>query len=105
MITLRQIVLFPLEFLKGRKKSNTSIDQISSGSGAVVDGKEGKVAVYKDENGSLIKVSAKCTHLGCTVGWDTQRKIWACPCHGSEYGIDGHVIKGPAKKPLAKIEA
>jgi nucleotide-binding universal stress UspA family protein len=65
-----------------------------------VDGK--KIAVYRDEQGTTHAVVAKCTHLGCTVGWNAAEKTWDCPCHGSRYAIDGTVINGPAQKPLPK---
>ncbi len=46
--------------------------------------------------------SAYCTHLGCRIGNIEMGKI-VCPCHGSEYDLDGKVIKGPAFKNLESV--
>ena len=52
---------------------------------------------------SLIALSAKCTHSGCTVAW--QEDLFACPCHASKFNPDGSVVDGPASAPLAKYTA
>ncbi len=43
---------------------------------------------------------ARCTHLGCTPNWFDNERRFKCPCHGSNFNIDGDVIAGPAPKPL-----
>lgn len=43
-----------------------------------------------------------CTHMGCTVNWDSSGDKFKCPCHGSEYDDGGNVIQGPATKALKK---
>ena len=70
--------------------------------GLLVQSKEGgdKIIVVHSEDGSLFAVSAVCTHMGCDVNYDKKLDHLLCPCHGSEYGLDGHNIKGPAKHPL-----
>ena len=61
---------------------------------------------FRDEQGMPILVSAKCTHLGCTVGQDldAQGRI-LCPCHISYFDIKtGQPTPGsPAKLPLPHL--
>lgn len=78
-----------------------SIDEIEAGTGAIVREGLHKYAVYKNENGSIIKKHAECPHLGCIVHWNSLEKSWDCPCHGSRFDIEGVVITGPSRKNLA----
>lgn len=57
------------------------------------------VGTSKTDN--IKAVNPTCTHAGCTVAWLAEAKKFSCPCHNSEFGIDGKVQKGPATKPLA----
>lgn len=76
------------------------VDEIARGEGAVIRRGLAKVAVYRDEDGGLHERSAICTHLGCVVQFNSTERTWDCPCHGSRFGIDGHVVNGPAIKGL-----
>lgn len=55
-----------------------------------------------DEGGYAV-VSPVCKHLGCTVGVQPTRLL--CPCHGSMYGRDGRVLRGPTLAPLDRFAA
>jgi glycine/D-amino acid oxidase-like deaminating enzyme/nitrite reductase/ring-hydroxylating ferredoxin subunit len=81
-----------------------SADEIAPGSGAVMRRGLGKVAVYKDEQGTVLERSAVCSHLGCIVAWNPEAGSWDCPCHGSRFAPDGEVLNGPAIKALAEVE-
>jgi glycine/D-amino acid oxidase-like deaminating enzyme/nitrite reductase/ring-hydroxylating ferredoxin subunit len=74
------------------------------GEGRIVKADGKKLAVYRDLEGALHAVSAICTHQGCQVAFNPVECSWDCPCHGSRFTIDGRVLDGPAKKPLAKHE-
>jgi glycine/D-amino acid oxidase-like deaminating enzyme/nitrite reductase/ring-hydroxylating ferredoxin subunit len=81
-----------------------SAQKIGVGEGAIVRDGTRKLAVYRDEQGELHAVSAKCTHLGCVVHWNSAERSWDCPCHASRFGTDGTVLHGPAPSPLAAID-
>ena len=53
-------------------------------------------------DGKYEALSAKCTHLGCTVAFQRTEDNFYCNCHGSAFGIDGRVLKGPAELPLSQ---
>ena len=61
---------------------------------------QGRFYLCRMDDGGLIALSSKCTHLGCTVPWDDKEKRFECPCHGSSFDITGKVITSPAPRPL-----
>lgn len=77
---------------------------IPKGHGAIVRHGLTPLAVYRDEEGRLHERSAVCTHLGCVVHWNAGEASWDCPCHGSRFDVDGTVLNGPARSPLAPAE-
>lgn len=42
----------------------------------------------------------RCTHLGCALNRNQEEGTWECPCHGSQFSQNGHVLSNPAQKPL-----
>ena len=81
-----------------------STGDIKRGTGSIVRRGLTKVAIYRDEDGALHERSAICPHLGCVVDWNPGEKTWDCPCHGSRYHKDGHVVNGPANRGLSEVE-
>ena len=76
------------------------VEELAAGEGAVIDRGGQKVAVYRDPEKGLCGLSARCTHMGCIVSFNSAEKTWDCPCHGSRFATDGRVIEGPATDPL-----
>jgi nucleotide-binding universal stress UspA family protein len=74
--------------------------ELAPGEGGVIERRGEKLAVFVDPKGEQHLFSARCTHLGCTVGWNPAEKTFDCPCHGSRFGSDGEVVNGPAARPL-----
>jgi Rieske Fe-S protein len=61
--------------------------------------------VFLVRDGDAVKaLSATCTHLGCQVRWDGERKRFLCPCHGGAYDAEGRVIEGPPPRPLDTVD-
>jgi glycine/D-amino acid oxidase-like deaminating enzyme/nitrite reductase/ring-hydroxylating ferredoxin subunit len=77
-----------------------SVEQIRPDSGAVIVESGRKIAVYRDERGTLHRRSAVCPHLGCIVAWNPSASSWDCPCHGSRFDKFGAVFNGPSPKDL-----
>jgi glycine/D-amino acid oxidase-like deaminating enzyme/nitrite reductase/ring-hydroxylating ferredoxin subunit len=79
-----------------------SAEEIKPGEGAVVRRDGRPCAVYRDDEGTAHVLSARCTHLGCLVAFNSTERVWECPCHGSRFGLDGTVLQGPATTPLPR---
>ena len=97
-----QGVNFTRHFVRDRltRPEATPAAEIGPGSAKVISADGDKAAVYRDHDGTLHAVSAVCTHLGCVIEWNAAETTWDCPCHGSRFDCDGHVIRGPAKRDL-----
>lgn len=58
------------------------------------------------EDGKVIALSSRCTHLGCSVVLDkeSQEAPLVCPCHDGRFDAKGAVIDGPATRPLERLQ-
>jgi Rieske Fe-S protein len=61
------------------------------------------VYLRRPSGGNVEALSARCTHLGCTVHWVPAENRFQCPCHGSQFAADGSVLHGPAERPLDRL--
>lgn len=50
--------------------------------------------------GTLVALSAVCTHLTCTVRYDGETGTLFCPCHNGRFDLSGNVLSGPPPRPL-----
>ena len=82
----------------GVGKELVALDRVPDGGGVIAGG-----VVVVREGSDVHAFSARCTHLGCTVGSVAKGKIF-CPCHGSVFDArTGAVVQPPATAPLPKI--
>jgi nitrite reductase/ring-hydroxylating ferredoxin subunit len=61
------------------------------------------IIVSRDDT-DFFAVSAECTHQSCLIPAFAATKTSTCPCHGSRFGHDGRVIRGPANAPLPRYD-
>ena len=79
-------------------------EDVPRGKGAIVKLKGEKHAAYRDAHGELHLMKAACTHVGCTVQWNSFEACWDCPCHGSQFAATGEPLQCPAVSPLKAVE-
>jgi len=52
------------------------------------------------QEGELIAFSGICTHLTCTVLYESDSETILCPCHNGKFDLSGNVISGPPPSSL-----
>jgi cytochrome b6-f complex iron-sulfur subunit len=68
--------------------------------GSVTPVEAGRFYLVRLEDGGLLAIYRRCTHLGCAVPYDQAAGQFVCPCHGSAFTADGEVLNAPAPRPL-----
>src|ERR1700694_3830344 len=53
--------------------------------------------------GKIDVFAMNCSHLGCSIAFNAEKKTFDCPCHGSRFHLDGTVLRGPAPAPLLHL--
>ena len=100
----------------GSTGDGTASEHTGGGSGAlaeVADVPEGGAVSVEDADGNallltqasagtIVALSAVCTHQGCTVEGDGAELV--CPCHGSVFDLSGANVSGPAPRPLSEVD-
>ena len=78
-----------------------SVKDITVGDGKVVPFNNTPAIVIHTDKG-FVAFTAVCTHAGCVVTWQKDKKRIFCPCHAGVFDIEGNVVSGPPPRPLKK---
>ena len=76
-------------------------DALPPGHGGIVSYGGHKAGVYKEEDGTVHVISARCPHLGCQLEFNPDECTFDCPCHGSRFDYHGNLLDGPAQKGIS----
>ena len=68
--------------------------------GSVTHIPNGRFYLSRLQDGGFLAIYQRCTHLGCNVPWDQVQGKFVCPCHNSQFTVDGEVLNPPAPRPL-----
>jgi Rieske Fe-S protein len=50
-------------------------------------------------------LTATCPHAGCFIGYDAQTNTFKCPCHNSQFALDGGIIEpSPSPRPMDSLD-
>ena len=64
--------------------------------------KDHQVWIVREGN-RLYALLAVCTHLGCLTNFAAGERLFKCPCHGSNFSMEGDPLVGPAPIPLYRL--
>jgi cytochrome b6-f complex iron-sulfur subunit len=106
VLALTEFSLAGLRFLSPRAAEGEFGGEFNLGSqeeyppGSVTPVEAGRFYLVRLQDAGLLAVYQRCTHLGCAVPFDHKSSQFVCPCHGSEFTMEGDVLNPPAPRPL-----
>jgi quinol---cytochrome c reductase iron-sulfur subunit, bacillus type len=66
---------------------------------------EKAIYVVKGSDARPRVLSAVCPHLGCSIGWNEDRRQFVCPCHNGTFAPDGTLLAGPPPRGMDELDA
>jgi cytochrome b6-f complex iron-sulfur subunit/menaquinol-cytochrome c reductase iron-sulfur subunit len=61
-------------------------------------------SVWLTRSGDAVSaLSAECPHLGCAIDLRPGGESFSCPCHTSDFTLDGKPHKGPSPRPMDEL--
>jgi Rieske Fe-S protein len=94
---------WPVSWLFGKKLS-IDLDQVPKlkeiGGQTTIKLMHEDLLIIRDSEKTIRIFNAHCTHKGCLVKYSAKDNRINCPCHGSQYDMNGNVLKGPAPRSL-----
>ncbi len=55
-------------------------------------------------DGKLDAFNVICPHAGCAVSFSASEAVFKCPCHTSDFKLDGSVKAGPSPRGMDQLE-
>jgi len=101
-----------VRYLSPPKGTEASVSSVVAAKAGELAANAAKIFRFGNRPGILINTpqselkafSAVCTHLNCTVQYDSSDSIIWCACHNGKYDLNGQVISGPPPRPLEAFQ-
>lgn len=90
-------------FSINKSRSQNLLQQVSIHESKLTNGLLFEGVLVSIQDHKIQFLSAQCSHLGCEIKTLKEGKL-ICPCHGSQFDLQGHVLKGPATKNLSPLK-
>lgn len=80
------------------------IDDFPPSSSRIIRMGRKPVLVLRKRSGDFKALEATCTHLDCTIQFESEtERVW-CACHNGFYDVEGRNISGPPPRPLGRLD-
>ena len=100
--TLVQSFLFPKTTSAKTTPVEIAVADLPVGAAKQITYANVPAMVMRSQDG-VMALSMVCTHLGCTVTWDANKREFHCPCHDGKFDEFGEAIAGPPPLPLERL--
>ena len=93
-----------IKFKRGNREKVPSefVKELKAGTPALFKGARAWLTLAKDNE--VVALDLQCSHKGCDFVWNSEKRFFECPCHGSTFAYDGSSLNGPALRPLSRLE-